>query len=296
MIDVHCHLLPGIDDGAPDLSVSLAMARVAVADGIHTTVCTPHITPGVYRNSGSQIRDAVAALQQTLDDQGIALRLENGADNHLIPGFVAGLRSGQLLSIAGSRYVLVELPQHVPVPRMEEAFFDLMVAGYVPILTHPERLSWMDSHGQFVESIARSGVWLQITAGSLEGNFGRRAKYWAERLIAEGYAQLLASDAHDPSRRRPVLSKARELAERLVGGTDAASLVLDRPAKVLENAESSSIAMPIRSARGSGVEANAEGRIAGAGNPTASNPTRSQGRRRADRDRGRASWLQRFFT
>ena len=132
MIDLHCHLLPGIDYGATDISVSIAMAKAFVADGVTVVACTPHILPGVYANSGPQIRTATAALQQTLDEVGIPLRLITGADNHITPTFVAELSSGHLLSLADLQYVLVEPPHHVAPPRMEDLFFSLLVAGYVP--------------------------------------------------------------------------------------------------------------------------------------------------------------------
>ena len=99
MIDLHCHILPGIDDGAADLSVSIAMAKAFVADGVSVVACTPHILPGLYHNSGPQIRQATAQLQQILDREGIPLRLVTGADNHIVPNFVAELRSGHLLSL-----------------------------------------------------------------------------------------------------------------------------------------------------------------------------------------------------
>src|SRR5262245_29777691 len=138
MIDLHCHILPGIDDGAADLSVSLAMARASVADGVSVVACTPHILHGLYHNSGPQIRQATEQLQQALNHEGIPLHLVVGADIHIVPDFVAGLRSGHLISLADTRYVLVEPPHHVAPVRLENLFFSLLVAGYVPILTHPE--------------------------------------------------------------------------------------------------------------------------------------------------------------
>src|SRR6476620_4371392 len=119
MIDLHCHILPGIDDGAADLSTSIAMAKAFVADGVSVVACTPHILPGLYHNSGTQILQATARLQQTLNREGISLQLVAGADNHIVPDFVAQLRSGQLLPLADSRYVLVEPPHHIPPPRLE---------------------------------------------------------------------------------------------------------------------------------------------------------------------------------
>jgi protein-tyrosine phosphatase len=181
VIDLHCHILPGIDDGAGDVSVSLAMARAFVADGVTHVACTPHILPGVYHNSGPQIRQVVQHLQRILDEEGICLQLVVGADNHVVPDFVAGLRSGHLVSLADTRYVLVEPPHHVPPPRLEEFFLAILASEYVPILTHPERLSWIGAQYDAIGRLSRAGVWMQITAGSLSGAFGRNARYWAER-------------------------------------------------------------------------------------------------------------------
>src|SRR6185437_9207903 len=115
------------------------MARAFAADGVTTVACTPHILPGLYHNSGPQIRHLTAQLQRVLGEQCIQLQLVTGADNHVIPDFLAELRAGKLLSLADSRYVLVEPPHHVVPPRLEELFFSLISVGYVPILTHPER-------------------------------------------------------------------------------------------------------------------------------------------------------------
>jgi protein-tyrosine phosphatase len=214
MIDLHCHILPGIDD---------------------VVACTPHILAGLYHNTGPQIRLATAELQHALEREGIPLRLVTGADNHILPNFVAELRSGHLLSLANTRYVLVEPPHHVAPLRLEDLFFNLLVAGYVPILTHPERLAWINSHYPAIQRLVHAGVWMQITAGSLAGAFGRNAQYWAERMLDEGYAHILATDAHDLSRRPPNLSLGRELASKRVGNTEAEHLVVTRPGGVLRN-------------------------------------------------------------
>jgi protein-tyrosine phosphatase len=244
VIDLHCHLLPGIDDGARDLAVSLEMARVAVADGISVVACTPHILPGLYENAGPQIRQATQQLQQALEREGIPLHLVTGADVHMVPDLAAGLQSGRLLSLADSRYVLVEPPHHVAPVRLEDFFFSLLVAGYVPVLTHPERLSWIEVHYAAVQRMARAGVWMQITAGSLAGNFGRTALKWAHRMLDEGCVHLLASDAHDPRARAPILSEGRDLAARRVGAEEARHLVEIRPLAILHNDLPSSVAMP----------------------------------------------------
>src|SRR6476660_7192079 len=233
MIDLHCHILPGIDDGAADLSVSIAMAKAFERDGVSVVACTPHILPGLYHNSGPQIRQATAQLQQVLDREGITLLLVPGADNHIVPNFVTELRSGHLLSLDDTRYVLVEPPHHVAPPRLEDLFFSLLVAGYVPVLTHPERLSWINSHYQVVQRLANVGVCMPTTAGSLAGAFGRNARYWSERILDEGHAHILATDAHDVEGRPPNLSEGRQLASKRVGDIEAELLVMTRPRGML---------------------------------------------------------------
>jgi protein-tyrosine phosphatase len=229
MFDVHSHLLPGLDDGAPDLSTSLAMARAYVSEGVECVACTPHILPGLYANSGKQIREAVAALQLRLDDAGIPLKLVSGADNHVVPDFVDGLTSGHLLPLAQSVYVLVEPPHHVAPLHLDQLFFSIISAGYVPVLTHPERLSWIGSKFDIIKTLAARGVWMQITSGALCGRFGTRPRYWAERMLAEGLVHILATDAHNMSSRPPDLLAGRKHAERLAGAEETQHLVVTRP-------------------------------------------------------------------
>lgn len=268
MIDLHCHLLPGVDDGAAGVEVSIAMAKRSVSDGVTTVACTPHILPGLYHNEGPKIRADVEALQQRLVDEGIPLRLVCGSDAHISPDFVTGLRSGRILSLADSRYVLVEPPHHVAPQRLEQFFFDILVAGYVPILTHPERLTWIDTHYDKICRLTAAGVWNQITSGSLAGAFGRNAQYWAERMLDEGLVHILATDAHDTLRRVPNLSRGRDAAALRVGELEARHLVLTRPRGVLENEIPSNLPSPegalaenAASARSAGDDSGFIGRL-----------------------------------
>jgi protein-tyrosine phosphatase len=244
VIDLHCHLLPGVDDGADDLSTSLKMARSAVAQGVTVVACTPHILPGVYHNFGPDIRAATQHLQDALTREGIPLKLVPGADVHMAPNFVARLRSGELLTLADSRYLLVEPPHHVAPPAIEEFFFNLVTAGYVPILTHPERLSWVRSRYDTIKKLVAAGAWMQVTAGSFTGAFGRNALYLAERLLDEGCVHLIASDAHDAERRPPDLASGREAVTKRVGAEEAKHLVYTRPMGILRDQLPSSLPRP----------------------------------------------------
>lgn len=278
MIDLHSHLLPGIDDGAPDYETALAMARMFQEDGITTVACTPHILPGLYHNTGPQIRQAIVALQQSLVEHGVDLTLVCGSDAHICPDFLAGLRSGHILSLNDTRYVLVEPPHHTVPQRIEGFFFDLLVAGYVPILTHPERLSWINQQYSTVRKLAANGVWMQITAGSVTGAFGKNAQYWAHRMLDEGLVHLLASDAHDCQRRTPNLSRGRDAAARRVGDLEAGHLVLTRARGVLANESPESLAPPAGAAFVAG-EGAAERRSSDHGSG----------------DRSKPGWLRRLF-
>jgi len=235
LIDLHCHLLPGIDDGSKDLEMSLAMARMASSDGISTIACTPHILPGVYNNSGPAIRAAVARLRESISEAGIPIALVTGADVHIAPDLGVQLRKGQALTLNDSRYLMLEPPHHVLPPRLEDLIFGLQAAGYVPILTHPERLSWVEDNYDVIGRLANNSVLMQITAGSLMGQFGRRPRYWAERMLDDGLCHLLATDAHNTERRAPRMAAARELAAQRLGPNEATNLVLRRPHGILSN-------------------------------------------------------------
>lgn len=235
MIDLHCHMLPGIDDGAPDLDTAIEMARRAVADGIQVTACTPHIYPGLFDNTAQGIGEATAAFAKELQERDIPLELTFGADVHQVPEVLSGLRNGRIPTLHNSRYFLLEPSHHVFLPGMEDYCFNLVTAGYTPVLTHPERLSWIGEHYSIFPLLASQGVWMQITAGSLTGRFGPPARYYAERMLDEGIVHLLATDAHGIDHRPPHLAEGRLAAERWVGQEEARRLVDDRPRSILNN-------------------------------------------------------------
>ena len=235
MLDLHHHLLPAIDDGATDLAMALDMARMAAADGITTVACTPHSYPGLYDNTRDGIVAAIAALQAQLGQEGIALRLVEGADVHLDLGLLEGIRGGRIPTLAGSRYLLLEPPHHVAPPNFEGVVFELMAAGIIPVITHPERLAWVEDHYDLFVRLARRGAWMQVTAGALTGRFGRRVKYWGERFVDEGHCMLLATDAHHPQRRPPLLAEAREAVAARLGAAEAGHMVQTRPAGIVSD-------------------------------------------------------------
>lgn len=233
MIDLHSHILPGIDDGAPDLDTSLKMARQAVDGGTNIMACTPHIYPGMYMNEATGIAAGMEVLQTALDQAGIALKLVQGADVHLVPEVLEGLKSGRIPTLNRSRYFLLEPSHHVAPPRFEDSVFEMMAAGYVPVITHPERLVWIETHYPKFVSLVHQGAWMQLTAGAILGKFGKRARYWSERMLDEGLVHIVSSDAHTTGMRNPNMADAREALVRRLGEAAANQLLLERPAAIL---------------------------------------------------------------
>jgi protein-tyrosine phosphatase len=146
--------------------------------------------------------------------------------------------------LADSSYVLVEPPHHVVPARLEDLFFSIQVGGYVPILTHPERLTWIGQRYDIIGKMFRAGVWMQITSGSLAGSFGREPKYFAEKMLDEGMVHILATDAHDLKRRPPDLGRGRALAARVLGEAEAGNLVFNRPKAILDKLDPKFVAAP----------------------------------------------------
>ncbi len=242
MIDLHSHLLPGIDDGARSLEMSLEMARQAVDAGTTMMACTPHIYPGLYMNDAAGIAGHIKNLQAELDANGIALKLTRGADAHLVPELLEGLQSGRVPTLHNSRYFLLEPSHHVAPPHFEESVFQIMAAGFVPLVTHPERLVWIEDHYPTFVRLAERGAWMQLTAGAITGRFGKRARYWSDRFLGDGLVSVVASDAHNTKARNPRMDEAVQRLIECAGKDEARRMVLDRPQAVLDNLEPDAVA------------------------------------------------------
>lgn len=210
------------------------MARMAADDGIRRMACTPHIVPGLYEaNDAPRIGSAMVALQAAIFEAGIDLELVVGADVHIAPDLPTTLGTDQVPTLNGTRYFLFEPTHHVLPPRLEDLAARLIEAGFVPIVTHPERLSWIEHHYDTIERLNALGCLMQITAGSVTGSFGKSARRHAERLLDEGRADILASDAHNIGGRPPILSRAHDAVAERLGADEADAMVAGRPADIL---------------------------------------------------------------
>ena len=226
MIDIHCHILPGIDDGADRLQTSLTMATMAAQDGITTIIATPH-TDGVTVNK-RVVQQSVDQLNTELANHGIDLKVAGGYE---IPAeLVCDLQSH---TIADSCYILVEFPhQYLPEDAVE-TLYTLVQAGRKPIIAHPERNGSVLRNPELLRDLVAVGSMVQLTAASVTGDFGPDIQRCANYLLRNRLVHFLATDSHSPTFRKPVLSPARKAAARLIGREQADRLVIDNPQAIL---------------------------------------------------------------
>jgi protein-tyrosine phosphatase len=232
MVDLHSHVLPGVDDGAPDLATALAMLRCAATDGIRVAVLTPHLASGDGPVQESRHREVFAELAAAVSQAGIPVALHLGAEIGFRYGLaeVARWPSGTL---AGGGYALVDLPSGPLSPALEQGFFELRSAGFRPILAHPERSRSLAQAPARLQALRRQGVLLQVDAGSLTGQLGERARRTAEALVRRNWVELVATDAHDLDRRAMVLGPAAARLQVLTGVEVARRLLVENPGRVV---------------------------------------------------------------
>lgn len=236
MVDIHHHLLAGLDDGAKDFETSVEMARLAAAEGITHVVCTPHAN-GVYEFDPATNRQKMQKLQAALAVAKIPLTLGLGCDFHLSYDNVASaLKDHTPYSINGLGYLLVELPDFGLPKGLTETFYELRVAGATPILTHPERNQTLQADHTRIKDWLRGGMLVQVTADSVLGKMGKRAEQLAHLFLANRWVHFLATDAHSLRGRPPRMSEAREIVASKYGAAYADMICTANPSAVFSGA------------------------------------------------------------
>jgi len=230
MVDLHCHVLPGLDDGSESLEQSLEFCRVALVDGVETLVATPHQKPGVYANPPEAVHEKVVELRAALEESAIPVEIVEGAEVYCTPDLLTRIREKQVTTIStAGRYLLLEVSyQQAPV-RIEDTIFQLKLAGVTPILAHPERIAYFVSDLERLEKLVRLGCLTQVTGAALLGGFGEKAREYSCKIMERNLVHIISSDAHDTLYRPPVLSRARDAAAEVVGFERASQMVSDVP-------------------------------------------------------------------
>jgi len=232
MVDIHCHLLPGIDDGPNNLEESLKMARMAVDDGIKTIIVTAHQLGSFQQNTGDLIRQATVKLQYELDRAGIPLRVLPGADVRIEEKLASKILSGKVLSLADQKkHVLLELPHELYFP-LEPILQKLKSAGMVGILSHPERNQGILQQPAVLADLVKAGCLMQITAGILTGSMGKMRQEFCRWMLSKGFVHFVSTDAHGVSKRRPLLKRAFDEVAHLTDEKTAMDTCVNFPGRV----------------------------------------------------------------
>jgi protein-tyrosine phosphatase len=231
MVDLHCHILPGIDDGAKTMQDSLAMAEMAIGDGITHVVATPHSSES-YVFDYPRVRELRAALQEKIGDR---LQIATGCDFHMNPENVSSLRQEPAkFCINQNDYLLVEFNEFSIPPGMDQTLHQLQLAGIRPVVTHPERNRILRAQPERLVKWARQGCYVQVTAGSLTGTFGFGAQADAEAWITLGIIHFVSSDAHNTTTRPHKLQPAYDVVREKFGREKAEALFVDNPLAAFE--------------------------------------------------------------
>jgi len=235
MIDLHCHLLPAVDDGPQNLDEALGLARACVDDGITHAVLTPHVFPGRHANTRASIAAACAWFRRELAKAQVPLAVSFAGEVRLMPEVLDLLALGELPFLgcsAGRRNLLLEMPDG-QIPLGAERFMhQLLRAGVRPVIAHPERNKAVMDQPQRVQAFVDAGCLLQLTAGSLLGSFGARAQAVSRLLLDAGLVAVVASDSHNLLRRPPQLRAARRLLQHERGAATAFELLAAAPARL----------------------------------------------------------------
>jgi len=231
MVDIHSHILHGLDDGAASFDISLAMAKLALASGTTDLVATPHANT-FYNYQPEEISERIRQLQQAIGD---GLKIHRGCDFHLSAQNIQwALREPARFSVNGLNYLLVEFPELALFQGIEQIFSELKSAGLTPIITHPERNRHLAGDVAGLRRWVEGGIPLQITAQSLTGGFGPEPARWCWDALNEGLVHFVASDAHDAVHRPPNLDEAKSLLDDRFGPEYTELLMELHPRAVIE--------------------------------------------------------------
>lgn len=234
IIDIHCHILPGVDDGARNEKEAENMLRLQKRMGVECMILTPHYFPGVFVPSVSQIRMSYQRLKPVANKMGMKLLL--GREYHVVPGYEKDLQCRQLPAMADTSYVLVEFSEKNSYYTIRNVAEQMLQQQYRPVIAHIERYFCLRSL-QHVEELRRMGVCLQVNAGTVMGKSGKEAKEYCWKLMKQDAIQLIASDAHRMDGRKPNLGKCYQLVKKKMGESYAEKIFRSNPLMLIENKE-----------------------------------------------------------
>lgn len=235
MIDIHSHILPGVDDGSIDLDMSIRIAQIYVENGYEKVITTPHFIEGAKRFPKFELLEKLDLLNSVIQDEGIDLKVFPGNEIYISPSTVSDIVSGQAMTLNNSRFVLLELPSN-DVPRYTDTvIYELQIKGYSPIISHPERNSRIIENPNILYSMIEKGALAQMNLQSLEGMYGKAAMESALVLLRYNMIHFVATDTHSDGRRSPKTREMLKLLESKVGKETYWRIVYENPERIIIN-------------------------------------------------------------
>lgn len=232
-IDIHCHIMPGVDDGSPDIETSLKMLKIAQDNEITDIILTPHHKPMHHNVSPEKNRLFCHKLQEIAGKAGLNVNLYSGNEVYYSDETPRDLENRRISTLAGSDYVLVEFHPTTPYKAIHNGIYQVQAAGYLPIIAHVERYSDIVSHISDVDDLTEMGCLIQVNADSILGKFGFGISHFTRKLLKNGLVHFVATDAHDDSKRAPKLLECRKLVEKKYGRAYADKLFYDNPMSII---------------------------------------------------------------
>ena len=234
-IDIHSHIMPGVDDGSDSLETSLKMLRMAAEDGIARIILTPHSKPWHRCISCAEMAAEAERLQDIAQGERLDIKLYTGNELYYRSSLIEELEHRQAGTLAGSRYVLVEFGPSADFGYIRNGVYSLLTGGYYPIVAHMERCKNVCVKTDRVEELVELGCFIQVNAGSVLGRYGFGTARLTRKMLGQGLVHFIATDAHDTKRRCPALSECAEYIEKRFGADKSRSLFQDNPMRVLRN-------------------------------------------------------------
>lgn len=235
MIDIHSHILPGIDDGAKSMEETLGMVLQLQEAGFKTLIATPHVMEGRAYLSPTDILAATEQVRECVARAGIPVEILPGAENYIFPDMVKWAQAGKLLTLGNTgEYLLVELPM-LEIPNYtDQVFFDLQVTGLTPILAHPERYRGLYDEPERLLEWAKKGILFQLDLRSLDGKYGPQAKWLAETMLHSGLVHFVGSDAHRVVQSESAYFEELQSVKEIVGEEQFQEVTLSNPGNILQ--------------------------------------------------------------
>ena len=235
-IDIHSHILPGVDDGAKDIETSMQMLRLAAKDGITEMILTPHNKPG-HHSKGAVWTAKTEELRERLAQENIDIKLYAGNELYYRSGLSDEIADGQAYTLAGSRYVLIEFNPLDDYDYIRNGINGVLMDGYYPVLAHAERYQNVCTKKYAVTELIEMGCFIQVNAGSIMGKFGFGTKRFTRKLLKQRQVHFVATDAHDTEKRVPRLSDCAEYVSKKYGRDYVRELFYDNPECILQDTE-----------------------------------------------------------